>query len=164
MSRAGRILVAGGSAAERARLVGIVRDAGYLAVADAEDPAAASDDRQVILVIVAGAGGHEACAAVRRSPRIGAVPILAIVPRRELEESAAIAAGADDVLRDPVSASHLAHRIGAVLRAGADRESLRVARVCEEAVLEILSLFGGESDLVESIRDTLERVAAVLGY
>lgn len=161
MREAARILLSGGAAARRRDAAGLLAGSGFRVIEAVPDDEAAGCD----LVLVLGEDVAPACAALRDDPRFATLPIVAAVPREPVTEAtAALAAGADDVVLLPLASGPLERRVRAALRAAGDREELRQARRCEEALLEIQQSLAEGGELAETLREALLTVSRVLGF
>lgn len=116
------------------------------------------------LVILAGDDIARACAAVRVMPPLATVPLIALVPRDPPAlATAALVAGADDVLLLPLASGAIEVRVRTQLRVAADRDAARVARRCEESIQEIQRIVAtSEAESNETLRDMLLQAVQVM--
>ncbi len=152
--KGGRILLLGPDDEHRRSLHLMLDHVGYDVAALAELPAAMRflAERDCRAVIAPAALAAAVAASVHQHKLRSSV--IAVVPSRELGPSlAALDAGADDVVREPVDEISLAlvlHRVAAGLR---DHHAPRAAAV---STINLL----GESAAMAAVRDTITRVAA----
>ncbi len=153
------ILLIGGSDSERTALGDQISAAG-LGVRSAPSWRAADGARPDLLVVT-GADAAHLVAEARELPGLGAVPIMAVVagvPHTAATE--ALAAGADEVARLPVTAAVLGARC---------RLLLRLARVQAAADLgavltKVGEILAGEADEDAALVGVLRLVAQILGF
>ncbi|MBI4509674.1 MAG: PAS domain S-box protein [Deltaproteobacteria bacterium] len=162
MSGDERIFLAGGHEAARASLAEQLRASGFgNVVGSGEIPL--RDVADIILLV--GSDAPHACSLIRRTPGLGSVPVMALVPRDPPSlATAALKAGADDALQLPVHAALLVHRVRAHLRTRKDWENLRAADLCEQAVLDVLGAATEDGDPSAVIREILFRSLDIMEF
>lgn len=162
MRDAARILVSGGATAPGPEPGAVLRAAGFHVL---ESALTGIEDERFDLILLCGDDVVPACAAARQHPALATVPLLAVVPREPVTEStAAMAAGADDVVLLPIQSGALEVRVRAHLRAGEDRASARDARRSEETIVEIQRIIASGGESHETLRDVLLQALPILPY
>jgi two-component system, NtrC family, response regulator AtoC len=155
LPKGGRILLLGPDDEHRRSLHVMLDHRGYDVAALAEVDAAVRflTERDCRAVIAPAALAASVAASVHQHQLRS--PVIAVVPSRELAPSlAALDAGADDVVREPVDETSLALALRRVASIAAPREQSS-ARATAVSAINLV----GESAAMAAVRDTIARVA-----
>ncbi len=170
MATVTRILVLGGTPAALLEAREWLGAAGFEVTTDGRGPADVPDDPQDAFdaVLLYSDDPAAACAALRRRPSLALLPIVCALPMGSATSSpvgrAALAAGADDLITLPLTASGADLRLRVLARAAGDRREAREALESDEALAEILRVLGRGSAINETLREMLLVAAPLLGF
>lgn len=159
-----RIWVTGDSDEVRAGVEEALAAAGCPDVID--DLALPDPDRPPpALLIVCGQDVELTCAAARARPDLVDVPVLAIVPTLPIDRAAAaLAAGADEVIRQPPDRAVIGNRVRHLVRAAASARRARAAERIEDVLLRVQDILAAAGDEPEGLRDALLLAAELLEF
>jgi PAS domain S-box-containing protein len=161
------IAVIGGEPSARAQLARVLAECGFNrvltvdSVSGLRDPSLSVD----LLVLTAQADGGAFLVEAREQSLWIDVPILAIAPQVPPGSDASLlAAGADEVIRDPPSPAVLGARVRGLLRRQELAHRVREMARVNDAMREIQALVSQGGDAPEVLRQVLMVAVGVLGF
>lgn len=151
-----RIVVVGGGQDRRSSVAKALEEAGLRGALVCADLPVADEPAPDLVVVASGVGADSLVAEARGRPELAGCIVLAVVPPTPAEVAAnALAAGADEVLVEPVFPAVLGNRVRALLRAAREATVAREAVECEAVLLRIQEVMSLAGDLPEGLRSAL---------